>query len=68
MKFNVGPGIEEKMYELNDFAIKNSDFVHPSPTDTTTTTEFGYGLRYEYIATNAEGDWEVVAYARNKSN
>lgn len=61
MDFNVGEGVANLMQQLGDYAVRDSSFMHPI-SKPNITTEFGYGMRYDYRASNASGEWEVLAY------
>jgi hypothetical protein len=67
--FDVGSGIQEKMDELGDIAVRNSEFFHSiekNPDGTPRhTTEFGYGFKFDYRSSNVRGNWETVAYYLN---
>lgn len=55
--FNVGNGVLAKMTELGDSAIHDSMFTNIGKIQ----VEWGFGVKYDYHATNASGSWVVNA-------
>lgn len=59
--FDVGSGILQLMEEYNDYPIRDSVFFHPKHGSQLITTEYGFGWKHDYVASNASGEWLIKA-------
>lgn len=61
MAFDIGTGIRQRMEELNDFPIRDSMFINTGKIK----SEWGFGEKFDYLATNVSGEWVVKEQVAN---